>query len=165
MAIRRDFFGIEFRTDGSGRVTAEIKSVGDAAARANTALESTGKQAEATGASFGRLGGLIKGAIGAIGVAQVVEFATRSVVEFQKVEAQLVALTGSQQRANQALAQARAETVQRYLTARHSRVLAGAEVRVQSQGACCYAAANDSASGRAANRRVEVIFERDGGAL
>ncbi len=67
--------------------------------------------------------------------------------------------------ANQALAQARAETVQRYLTARHSRVLAGAEVRVQSQGACCYAAGNDSASGRAANRRVEVTFERDGGAL
>jgi outer membrane protein OmpA-like peptidoglycan-associated protein len=66
---------------------------------------------------------------------------------------------------NQALAQARAEAVQRYLTARHSRVLTAAEVRVQSQGACCYAAANDSASGRAANRRVEVIFERDGGAL
>lgn len=66
---------------------------------------------------------------------------------------------------NQALAQARAEAVQRYLTARHSRVLAAAEVRVQSQGACCYATGNDSASGRAANRRVEVIFERDGGAL
>lgn len=67
--------------------------------------------------------------------------------------------------ANQALAQARAEAVQRYLTVRHSRVLAAAEVRVQSQGACCYAAGNDSASGRAANRRVEVTFERDGGAL
>ena len=66
---------------------------------------------------------------------------------------------------NQALAQARAEAVQRYLTARHPRLLAGADMRVQSQGACCYAAANDSASGRAANRRVEVIFERDGGAL
>jgi peptidoglycan-binding protein ArfA len=66
---------------------------------------------------------------------------------------------------NQVLAQARAEAVQHYLTARHSRVLAAAEVRVQSQGACCYAASNDSASGRAANRRVEVTFERDGGAL
>ena len=67
--------------------------------------------------------------------------------------------------ANEALAQARAEAAQRYLTARHSRVLAGVEVRVQSQGACCYAAGNDSAPGRAANRRVEVTFERDGGAL
>lgn len=67
--------------------------------------------------------------------------------------------------ANEYLAQARAAAVQRYLTAHHSRLLAGAEMRVQSQGACCYAAANDSASGRAANRRVEVIFERDGGAL
>jgi peptidoglycan-binding protein ArfA len=67
--------------------------------------------------------------------------------------------------ANQALAQARAEAVERYLTARHARALAAAEVRVQSQGACCYAAGNDSTSGRAANRRVEVTFERDGGAL
>jgi peptidoglycan-binding protein ArfA len=67
--------------------------------------------------------------------------------------------------ANEALAQARAEAVRRYLTARHSRLLGGAEVRVQSQGACCYPAGNGSASGRAANRRVEVTFERDGGAL
>lgn len=67
--------------------------------------------------------------------------------------------------ANEFLAQARAEAVQRYLAARHSRLLARAEMRVQSQGACCYAATNDSALGRAANRRVEVIFERDGGAL
>jgi peptidoglycan-binding protein ArfA len=68
--------------------------------------------------------------------------------------------------ANQALAQARrADAVRRYLTARHTRLLAVAEVRVQSQGACCYAATNDSASGRAANRRVEVTFERDGGEL
>ena len=67
--------------------------------------------------------------------------------------------------ANQALAQARAEAVQRYLLARHLRVLTGVEVRVQSQGACCYAAGNDSASGRAANRRVEVTFEREGGEL
>lgn len=67
--------------------------------------------------------------------------------------------------ANQALAQARAEAVQRYLTAQHAGVLAAAEVLVQSQGACCYAAANDGASGRAANRRVEVTFERDGAEL
>lgn len=67
--------------------------------------------------------------------------------------------------ANQALAQARAEAVRRYLAERHPRVLAAAEVRVQSQGTCCYAAGNDSASGRAANRRVEVTFERDGGEL
>jgi outer membrane protein OmpA-like peptidoglycan-associated protein len=67
--------------------------------------------------------------------------------------------------ANEALAQARAEAVQRHLAARHPRTLASAEVRVQSRGACCYVAGNDSASGRAANRRVEVTFERDGGEL
>ncbi len=67
--------------------------------------------------------------------------------------------------ANQILAQARAEAVQRYLATRHPRVLVAADVHVQSQGACCYAAPNDSASGRAANRRVEVTFVRDGGEL
>jgi outer membrane protein OmpA-like peptidoglycan-associated protein len=66
---------------------------------------------------------------------------------------------------NHALAQARAEAVRQHLAARHPRLLAAAEVRLQSQGACCYAASNDSVSGRAANRRVEVSFERDGGDL
>jgi outer membrane protein OmpA-like peptidoglycan-associated protein len=66
---------------------------------------------------------------------------------------------------NQALAQARGEAVRQYLAARYPSQLAAADVRVQSQGACCYAASNDSVSGRAANRRVEVTFERDGGDL
>ncbi|MBN9206107.1 OmpA family protein [Methylibium petroleiphilum] len=66
---------------------------------------------------------------------------------------------------NHALARARAEAVRQHLAARHARLLAAAEVRLQSQGACCYAASNDSVSGRAANRRVEVSFERDGGDL
>lgn len=65
--------------------------------------------------------------------------------------------------ANHALAQARGEVVRQYLAARHPSLLAAADVRLQSQGACCYAASNDSASGRAANRRVEVTF--DGGDL
>lgn len=66
---------------------------------------------------------------------------------------------------NQALAQARGEAVRQYLAARHPSLLAAADVRQQSQGACCYAASNDSEAGRAANRRVEVTFERDGGDL
>lgn len=66
---------------------------------------------------------------------------------------------------NDALAQARAEAVRQHLAVRHPRLLAAADVRLQSQGACCYAASNDSVSGRATNRRVEVTFERDGGAL
>jgi len=32
---------------------------------------------------------------------------------------------------------------------------------VQADGACCYAASNDTGSGRAMNRRVEVVFKRD----
>lgn len=67
--------------------------------------------------------------------------------------------------ANHALAQARADAVREHLAAWHLRLLAAADVRLQSQGTCCYAASNDSASGRATNRRVEVTFERDGGEL
>ena len=60
---------------------------------------------------------------------------------------------------NQALALARAEAVRRQLRDRHPRLAPA--LTVQAEGACCYAASNDTASGRAMNRRVEVVFERD----
>lgn len=60
---------------------------------------------------------------------------------------------------NQALSLARAEAVREHLRARHP-CLAPA-LTVQAEGACCYAAPNDTASGRALNRRVEVAFEPD----
>ncbi len=60
---------------------------------------------------------------------------------------------------NQALALARAEAVRRHLRDRHPRLAPA--LTVQAEGACCYAASNDTASGRAMNRRVEVVFERD----
>jgi outer membrane protein OmpA-like peptidoglycan-associated protein len=34
-------------------------------------------------------------------------------------------------------------------------------VTLEAQGACCYAASNETPEGRALNRRVEVTFERD----
>ena len=64
---------------------------------------------------------------------------------------------------NQALALARAEAVRKHLRARHPR-LAPALI-VQAEGACCYAASNDTPHGRAMNRRVGVVFERDAGDL
>ena len=60
---------------------------------------------------------------------------------------------------NQALSLARAEAVREHLRARHPRLAPA--LTVQAEGACCYAAPNDTASGRALNRRVEVVFERD----
>lgn len=60
---------------------------------------------------------------------------------------------------NQALALARAEAVREHLRARYPRLAPA--LTVQAEGACCYAAPNDTASGRALNRRVEVVFERD----
>lgn len=61
---------------------------------------------------------------------------------------------------NLRLARARAESVRRYLDQRHPRLAAA--VDLDGRGACCYVAANDSAAGRANNRRVELVFERSG---
>lgn len=60
---------------------------------------------------------------------------------------------------NQALARARAEAVSEHLRDRHPRL--APTLTVRAEGACCFAASNDTASGRAMNRRVEVVFERD----
>ena len=61
--------------------------------------------------------------------------------------------------ANDLLARQRAAAVAQYLRARHPH-LAGAEVKVDGRGVCCYATENDTPEGRARNRRVEIAFER-----
>ncbi|MDY7574434.1 OmpA family protein [Actimicrobium sp. CCI2.3] len=58
--------------------------------------------------------------------------------------------------ANARLALRRAVAVRDYLL-RHE-VPALTIFRIDAQGACCYVADNDSASGRTRNRRVEVVF-------
>ena len=57
---------------------------------------------------------------------------------------------------NEAIALARAWAVRDHL----KRVLTYLpdDIRVDARGLCCYAGANDSAEGRARNRRVEVVF-------
>jgi outer membrane protein OmpA-like peptidoglycan-associated protein len=63
-------------------------------------------------------------------------------------------------KANDALAIARASTVAGYLRVR----LAGQEdaLAIDAQGACCFAASNDTADGRSRNRRVEITYSRAG---
>lgn len=61
--------------------------------------------------------------------------------------------TGSA-RGNDRLAERRAAAVRDYLT--KTRLHDAVEITLESKGSCCYAADNRSASGRAANRRVEV---------
>jgi outer membrane protein OmpA-like peptidoglycan-associated protein len=61
--------------------------------------------------------------------------------------------------ANDLLARQRASAVAQYLRARHPH-LAGAEVKVDGRGVCCYATENDTPAGRVRNRRVEVAFWR-----
>lgn len=58
---------------------------------------------------------------------------------------------------NDALARARADAVRKHLL--HARPdLAGA-ITLDAQGDCCFAASNDTATGRARNRRVEILAE------
>jgi outer membrane protein OmpA-like peptidoglycan-associated protein len=63
------------------------------------------------------------------------------------------------QQSNQLLAIARANAVRDHLRARHPHLAPA--VTLEAQGACCYAASNETPQGRALNRRVEVVFERD----
>lgn len=57
-------------------------------------------------------------------------------------------------RTNDRLAKRRAGVVRDYLT--KTRLYDAVEIKLESNGSCCYVADNHSASGRAANRRVEV---------
>ena len=61
------------------------------------------------------------------------------------------------QLSNQLLATARANAVRDHLRARHPHLAPA--VTLEAQGACCYAASNETPQGRALNRRVEVAFE------
>jgi len=65
---------------------------------------------------------------------------------------------GSQQ-SNQALAAARANAVRDHLHARYPHLAPA--VTLEAQGACCFTASNETPQGRALNRRVEVVFERN----
>ena len=60
---------------------------------------------------------------------------------------------------NEGIARTRAEAVWNHLRTHHPQ-LTGAEVTLDAQGGCCFAALNDTLRGRAQNRRVEVVFER-----
>lgn len=58
---------------------------------------------------------------------------------------------------NDALAQARAEAVRDHLL--RARPTLAPAITVQAQGKCCFAASNNTATGRARNRRVEIVAE------
>lgn len=60
---------------------------------------------------------------------------------------------------NQTLALDRATAVRDHLRTRYPHLAPA--VTLEAKGVCCFAATNDTAQGRALNRRVEVVFERD----
>ena len=60
---------------------------------------------------------------------------------------------------NQALALDRAHAVRDHLRVRYPHL--SPAVTLDAEGACCFAASNQTADGRALNRRVEIVFERD----
>jgi outer membrane protein OmpA-like peptidoglycan-associated protein len=58
---------------------------------------------------------------------------------------------------NELLARNRALAVRDYLRAQH--LPEATTIRLSFKGACCYVAGNDTAEGRAANRRVEIEWQ------
>ena len=60
---------------------------------------------------------------------------------------------------NQTLAVARANAVRDHLRTRYPHLAPA--MTLEAQGACCFAASNDTQQGRALSRRVEIVFERD----
>lgn len=90
--LRNGNFGVSFKSDGAGRVVADINSVAAASTSANEKLGEVGQTATTTGGAFGTMGAAVARALP---LAAVVAFATQSVVAFQKIEAQMTTLTGS----------------------------------------------------------------------
>jgi outer membrane protein OmpA-like peptidoglycan-associated protein len=60
---------------------------------------------------------------------------------------------------NQTLAVARANAVRDHLRTRYPHLASA--VTLEAQGVCCFAASNDTPQGRALNRRVEIVFQRE----
>jgi outer membrane protein OmpA-like peptidoglycan-associated protein len=60
---------------------------------------------------------------------------------------------------NEALALDRANAVRDHLRARYPNLAPA--ITLEAKGVCCFAAPNDTSQGRALNRRVEVVFERE----
>jgi hypothetical protein len=110
MAIsRQGVFAVTFTSNGAGEVVADIKKVGTETSAARKQLDSARQSADDTGGAFAGLGAQAKTALAGIGVAAVVQFATRSVVEFQKLEGQITTFTGSFEKTREMFARFRSE--------------------------------------------------------
>lgn len=103
MALRQGEFAVKFTSDGAGRVVADLNSVGAASGQASGHLDKIGGAAAGAGGALDRLGGLAKTALLGGGLTAIVAFTTRSIVEFQKLEAQLTTFTGSFERTRQVM--------------------------------------------------------------
>lgn len=86
--------------------------------------------------------------------AQVIDAAFTEAMHVRRIVIRGRTDSNGSPRRNDLLAGRRAEVVRDYLT--KARLNDSVEITLESKGSCCYAADNHSASGRAANRRVEV---------
>jgi hypothetical protein len=131
VALRQGEVAVKFTSDGAGRVVADLTSVGQASAQAGGQLDKVGDSATRAGGSFEQLAGLAKNALLGGGLTAIATFATRSVVEFQKIEAQIVTLTGSYDAARTVIGKLREDSDRTNLNINES---TQAYVRLRTQG-------------------------------
>lgn len=129
--LRRGQVAIQFTPEGVATTAQAFQTVGAASEDAGRKIDSVGGAAERTGGNIESLGSALKNTLGGIGVAAVVQFVTRSIVEFQKLEAQLTTFTGSFERTGELMAKFRADNSRTGLNVTES---AQAFITLRTQG-------------------------------
>jgi hypothetical protein len=93
--LRQGQVAVNFKSDGAGRVVADLNTVGAAGEDAAKKIDGAGSAAAQTGSRFQALADVAKNALLGGGLAAIATFVTKSVVEFQRLELQVTSFSGS----------------------------------------------------------------------
>jgi hypothetical protein len=129
--LRKGEVAVGFTSNGAGVVERDLRGLGDAAESTGKRLDGVGAAAQRTGGQFENLSGLIKNTLGTISAGAIAQFVTRSIVDFQRLEAQVTTFTGSFQKTGELFEKFRADNARTGLNINES---AQAWVTLRTQG-------------------------------